>query len=108
MMRVFASPLHRPAVQAWDSARARPRAARGAAIETVFEDRWDGAVGAGADVEAALAGRFKPVGPVMARQAQNADRGAVSLFGVRPALQDQRHQLGCVRTDCRRVGADAL
>ena len=68
----------------------------------------DRAVGAGADVEAALAGRFEPVGAVMARQAQNADRGAVSLLGVRPALQDQRDQLGGVRPDCRRIGADAL
>src|SRR3954469_18634541 len=84
----------------------RPR--RGAAIEAVLEDRLDRAVRAGADVEAALAGRFQAVGPVMARQAQNADRGAVSLLRMWPALQDQRNELGGVRTDCRRVGADAL
>src|SRR3954447_2974088 len=61
---------------------------RRAAIETVLEDRLDRAVGAGADVEAALAGRFQPVGAVMPRQTQDADGGAVSLLGVRPALQD--------------------
>jgi hypothetical protein len=42
----------------------------------------DRAAGAGADVEAALAGRLQPLGAVMARQAQNADRGAIFLFGL--------------------------
>ena len=70
---------------------------RRTAVEAMLEDRLDRAVGAGADVEAALAGRFQPVGAVMARQAQNADGSSVSLFGVRPALQDQRDELGGAR-----------
>jgi hypothetical protein len=52
------------------------------AVKAVLEDRLDRAAGAGADVEAALAGRLQPLGAVMARQAQNADRGAIFLFGL--------------------------
>src|SRR5258708_5428623 len=77
-------------------------------MEAVLEDRLNGAVGSGADVEAAVAGRFQPLGAVLPCQAQDADAGAVALLGVRPAFQDQRGELGGARADRRRVDGDAL
>src|SRR5260370_14088621 len=41
-------------------------------------------------------------------QAQDADASAVALLGMRPALQDQRGQLGGARADRRGIDADAL
>jgi len=60
------------------------------------------------DVEAAVAGRFQAVGAVLPDQAQDAEAGAVALFGVRPALQDQLGKLGGAGTDRRRFAADPL
>ena len=66
-------------------------------VEPVLEDRLDRSVGTGADVETAVAGRFQPVGTVLAGQAQDAEAGPIALLGVRPALQDQRGELGGAR-----------
>ena len=77
-------------------------------VEPVLEDRLDRAVGAGADLEAAIAGRLEPLGAVLARQAQDAEAGAVALLGMRPALQDQRGEHGGARADRRRVALDPL
>jgi hypothetical protein len=122
MIKFCASSIQRPAINAWKRARSKPRDVgmvgqqlvlggwlrRRSPVETVFKDRLDRAVGAGADVEAAAAGRLQARGAVMVRQAQNANARPVALFGMRPALQNQRCQFGGARPDRRRVGADAL
>jgi hypothetical protein len=45
---------------------------------------------------------------LMPCQAQDADTGPVALFGVRPAFEDQGHELGGTRADRRGVVVDAL
>ena len=57
------------------------RPGRRAPVEAVLEDRLDQAVGAGADVETAVAARLQPLDAIMARQPQDADAGSVALFG---------------------------
>jgi len=51
-------------------------------IEPVLEDRLDRSVGTSADVEAAIASRFEPLGAVLPRQTQDAETGAVALLRV--------------------------
>src|SRR5205823_2579864 len=77
-------------------------------IEPVFEDRLDRAVGTGADIQTAIAGRLQPLGAVLARQPQDAEASAVALFRMWPALQDQRGELGSARANRRRLTADPL
>ena len=77
-------------------------------IEPVLEDRLDRAVGTGADIQTAIAGRLQPRGAVLARQPQDAEASAVALFGMWPALQDQRGELGSARANRRRLTADPL
>src|SRR5947208_13095523 len=81
---------HQLALRAWPS---RP------SIEAVLQDRLDRAVGAGADVEPAIAGRLEPLGAVLALQAQDAETGPVALLGVRAAGQDGGGELGGARAD---------
>jgi hypothetical protein len=76
-------------------------------VEPMLEDRLGRSVGTGADVEAAVASRFQPVGAVLVAQAQDADASAVALPGVRPAFEDQLGELGGAGADCRRVDANA-
>ena len=57
-------------------------------VEPVLDDRLDRSMGTGADIEAAAASRFRPVGAVLAAQAENTDAGAVALLGVTTAPQE--------------------
>jgi hypothetical protein len=75
-------------------------------VEPVLEDRLDRAVRAGANVETTIARRFQPIGAVLACQPQDPQTGAVTLLGMRPALQDQSSKPGCAWADCRRVAKD--
>jgi hypothetical protein len=59
---------------------------RRSVVEPVLEDRLDRPIGAGADVETAIAGRFQPLGAVLSGEPENAEAGAVALLGMRPAL----------------------
>ena len=66
-------------------------------IEVVAQDRDDGAVGARADVDAALAGGLDTLGAIAAHQAEDAETGAEALLGVRFGVEDQLHQLRRLR-----------
>ncbi len=61
-------------------------------VEVVAQDRDDRAVGAGADIDAALAGSLDALSALAAHQAQDAETGAEALFGVRLGSEDQLHQ----------------
>ena len=63
------------------------------AIEAVLQDGVDRAVGARADVEAAVAGGFETIASVLACQAEDAEAGPEALLRVRLALQDQCREL---------------
>ena len=71
------------------------------AIQPVLEHGVDVPIRPSPGAPRALAGRIEPLRPVLLRQAQQAETGAIPLFRVRPALEnllDQR--LGC-GADCR-------
>ena len=84
----------------------RPR--RRPTVEAVLEDRIDAAVGASVELEAAPARGFEPAGAVLSREAQDAQASPEPLLRMRPALEDDRRQLGCVRTDGGGVTPDAI
>ena len=66
-----------------------PRAVlRGPPIELVVEDRFDGAIGLGADLDGALGGRFDSRSAVGAEETDDAETGAITLLGMGPGLQD--------------------
>ena len=86
----------------WDGREAAPAPwtrARWLAIEAFVENRADGTVGSGADLEATAAGGFEPFCAVLASQAQNAEAGAEALLGMGPAAQDDLDQGGGVGSD---------
>ena len=70
----------------------RPR--RGLAIELVVKDRTHRAVGQRPDIDSPCRRSFEAIDAERAPQADDAEAGAETLFGVRPALQDQLAQ-GC-------------
>src|ERR1700758_2897543 len=70
-------------------------------VEVVAQDRSDRAVAAGANIDAALAGRLDPFGPPGAYQPQDAEAGAEALLGVWLGMQDQLDQGGRGRADPR-------
>ncbi len=61
----------------------------GVAIELVVEDGFDGAIGAGADIERPRRGRFHPVRSEGFDQPDDAEAGAEALLGMRSFFQDQ-------------------
>lgn len=61
-------------------------------VKPVLEDRLHAGVGAGADLQAAGAGRLDAVSTIAAQQAQDAEAGTEALLGMGPALQDHRGQ----------------
>src|ERR1044071_4990136 len=65
------------------------RRVHGLTIELVVEDRAHRAVGQSTDLKGARCCRFEAIGAKWAHQAHNAEAGAETLFGMRPALQDQ-------------------
>ena len=67
---------------------------RGTPVKIVIEDKFDRAVGAGADLDGALGCRFEPLNAIGRRQPDYAQAGAKSLFGMRSALSGLR----CSRT----------
>ena len=69
------------------------------AVQAVLQDRLHRAVGAGADVHAALAGGLQPLGPVAADQAQDPQTGAEPLLGMRLGGQDPLDQRDGGRAD---------
>jgi hypothetical protein len=88
--------------------RRRGHARRWLAIEAFVENRADGAVGSGADLEAAAAGGLEPFCAVLAGQAQDAEAGAEALLGMGPAAQDDLDQGGGVGSDDGGLAPDAL
>ena len=65
---------------------------RPSAIEVVFEDRVDRAVGARTDIERAGAGSFEPFTPIALGEPDDADAGTEALLGVRTLAQDDFDQ----------------
>jgi len=78
------------------------------AIEAVGKDGVDRAVGPGADLEAAPAGRLEALDAVVAGEPQDAEAGAEALLGMGPAAQDHVDQGGGVGSDRARLALDAL
>ena len=58
----------------------------------MLQDRGDRAVGGGADVVAAPAGRLDACRAVAAREPQDAEAGAEALLGMRLGLHDRLHK----------------
>jgi hypothetical protein len=58
-------------------------------LKGVLEDRLGAAVGVGAQVQGAGARRLGAPGSVPAGEADDAQRGAVALLGMRPCGQDR-------------------
>ena len=77
-------------------------------VKAMIEDRRDRAIGAGADVEPAVARRPYARGAILARQAQDAETGAIVLLRVRPAFQDEGGKLGGALADACRRAPDPL
>jgi transposase len=61
-------------------------------------------VGAGTDVDAALAGRLDTFGAIDAHQPQDTEAGAESLLGVRPGLEGQFNQASGRWTELSALG----
>ena len=61
-------------------------------VKAVPQDRLHRTVGAGADIDAALARRLQPLGPVAADQAQDPKAGAKPLLGMRLGGEDALDQ----------------
>src|SRR5215472_2191363 len=62
------------------------------AIEVVAQDRNDGTVRAGTDIDAALTGCLDTLRAIAAHQAQDAEAGAEALFRMWLGLEDQLNQ----------------
>src|SRR5258708_33136122 len=73
--------------------------AAGGALAVVFQDGGNRGVGPGAEHQRAGAGGIDPFGAIALDQAQDADAGAETLFGMRPRAQDDIDQYGGVRAD---------
>ncbi|KAF0208367.1 MAG: hypothetical protein FD139_3793 [Methylocystaceae bacterium] len=71
-----------------DRSRVRGALWRQLPIELVVEDGFDRAVGLRADLYGALRRGFDAFGPIGADEANNAQTGAIALFGMRPRLQN--------------------
>ena len=76
-------------------------------IELVVENGPDRAVGERADLDGARGGGFQTCDAEWPCQAQDAEAGSESLFGVRPLLQDEIAQCRGCRADEGGVSADA-
>src|ERR1700722_9308851 len=66
----------------------------GLSIQTAFENRFQALVGAGLQLECALAGRFEPRMGVSFAEAHDAKTSPVAHLGMRPAFQNRAHHLG--------------
>src|SRR3990170_6518343 len=69
------------------------------AIEVVLQDGFDARVGTRPDAERPTTGRFQPITAVGRDEADNANRSAEALLGMRALTQDDLDQR-------RRVGPD--
>ena len=63
-------------------ARRRGRVVQGQTVQAVFEDRLDVAIRPRAGGDRPGAGGVKPLGPMLLRQAQDAQARAIALFGM--------------------------
>ena len=81
---------------------------RPSAIEVIFEDRVDRAVGARADLERPAAGGFEPFTPIALGEPHDANAGAEALLRVRALAQDDLDQRRSVAADCTSLPAQAL
>src|SRR5215831_4099993 len=77
------------------------------AIELGVEDGFDGAEGAGADGERALAGRLHPLAGKAPYKLHDAAAGAEALLGVSLLAQDDLDECGGVRADLGGLAHDA-
>src|SRR5215470_3428833 len=78
------------------------------AIELGVEDGFDGAEGAGADGERALAGRLHPLAGKAPYKLHDAAAGAEALLGVTLLAQDDLDECRGVRADLGGLAHDAL
>jgi len=69
------------------------------AVDVVFEDRGDRAVGQAVDLDGAAAGGFETVGSIAFAQAQNAEAGTKTLLGMGLPFENGLDQAGGVRAD---------
>src|SRR6516164_8597553 len=66
-------------------------------IEVALEDRVDRGVGTRADLKRPAAGGLQPLPAITLGQADDADRGAEALLGVRALAQGFRASVGIIR-----------
>ena len=76
-------------------------------VEPVLEDRGDRAVASRADVIAAPASGFEPVGAIFLGEPQDAEAGAESLLGVRLRAHARFERRDRCRTDLLRLSPEA-
>src|SRR5258708_11937407 len=91
-----------------DRGRVRGTLGRGPPIELVVEDGFDGAIGPGADLDGALGGGLDARRAERACEPNDAETGAIALFGMGPAFQDLLAQGRGRRADLAGVFPDAL
>src|SRR5215468_8888131 len=77
-------------------------------IEVVLQDRIDGGEGARADLQRPAAGGVQPITAIALGQAEDADRGAKALLGVRALAHDDLDQRGGVASDLAGFAGDPL
>ena len=77
-------------------------------IEVALEDRIDGGVGACADLKRRAAGGLQPLPAVTLGQADDADRGAEALLGVRALAHDDLDQRRGIAPDLTGLPPDPL
>jgi hypothetical protein len=91
-----------------DQQRGIGRDAIGGAVLSVFEDRSDRAVRAGAERQCAGAGDLDATGVEALDQAEDPDTGAEPLLRMRPGAQDHIDEHGGVGADRFSLAADPL
>jgi hypothetical protein len=91
-----------------DRGRVREALGRGPPIELVVEDGFDGAVGPGADLDGPLGGGLDARRAKRACEPNDAETGAIALFGMGSAFQDLLAQGRGRRADFSGVFPDAL
>src|SRR5436190_3096000 len=77
-------------------------------IELLLQDRVDRGVGTCADLKRPAAGRLQPLPAKTLGQADDADRGAEALLGVRALADDDLDQRRGIAPDLAGLSADTL
>ena len=81
---------------------------RPSAIDVVFENRIDRAVGARPDLDRPAAGGFEPFTPIALGEPYDADAGAEALLRMRALPQDDLDQCRGMAADSAGLPAQAL